>query len=377
MFEEELDALRDKGLLRSVRDRGSPQGPRISIDGKSLVNFASNDYLGLASHPAVIRASAEAAKKWGAGAGASRLLGGGCDLHAILEDSVATIKGASKALLFNSGYSANTGAVASLAGEGDALFSDEMNHASIIDGCRLSRAETRVYRHRDMEHLQGLMKDSSARRRIILSDTVFSMEGDLAPLRDLNALAEDHGAILYLDDAHGTGVLGGGAGALAHAEVEPAPHIIQMGTFSKALGSAGGFIASEKGISELLLNRARPFIFSTSLPPATVAASLKALEIMKGAPGLIEKLWENRARLATHLGRLGLGSGDSESPIIPVRAEDNEGAAKLSEALFARGFYAPAIRPPSVPRAMLRITVSATHRAGEIDGFASAMEDLL
>jgi 7-keto-8-aminopelargonate synthetase-like enzyme len=150
-----------------------------------------------------------------------------------------------------------------------------------------------------------------------------------------------------------------------------------MGTFSKALGSAGGFIASEKGISELLLNRARPFIFSTSLPPATVAASLKALEIMKGAPGLIEKLWENRARLATHLGRLGLGSGDSESPIIPVRAEDNEGAAKLSEALFARGFYAPAIRPPSVPRAMLRITVSATHRAGEIDGFASAMEDLL
>lgn len=378
MFGKELEDIGARGLLRKLRDRGSRQGPRIRIEGLDCVNFGSNDYLGLASNPSVIEASVRAAEKWGSGAGASRLLAGGCDLHAQLENLIATIKGAPAALVFGSGYSANTGAIASLASESDALFSDELNHASIIDGCRLSRAETLVYRHRDAGHLEELLLSrKGVRRKIIVTDTVFSMEGDIAPVEELNDLAIANGAVLYLDDAHGTGVLGRGRGALAHAGIAHAPHIVQMGTFSKALGSLGGFIASEGDISGFLVNTARPLIFSTALPPAAVAASIRAAEIMMEEPGLVDRLWENRARLADSLGRIGQGTGNSESPIIPIRAKDAYDATRLSEALLERGFYAPAIRPPAVREPLLRITVTAAHEADDLDRLADALGELL
>ncbi len=374
MFEDELDRLSKAGLLRKVYDREPHQGARIVLRGKECINFASNDYLGLAGHPALRKAASEAAEKLGAGAGASRLLAGGTSrLHERLEARLASFKGAPSALLFNSGYAANTGAIPALAGDGDAIFSDELNHASIIDGCRLSRARTHVYKHKDMDHLEGLLMDTESRRKLIVTDTVFSMEGDLSPLKELTDLAGKHNAMLYTDDAHGTGVLGGGRGALAHAGIAHAPHIIQMGTLSKAAGSMGGFVAAHDDIIEWILNKARTFIFSTALAPSSVAASINALELMESEPGLIRKLWENRSRLAGLLEEKGIGTGESETPIIPLRVSSSSHALEVSEALFNRGFYAPAIRPPTVPMPMIRITVTAAHEASDINGLSEAL----
>lgn len=379
MFEDELDRLKKAGLLRKVHDREPAQGAKIVLRGLECVNFASNDYLGLASHPALRKAASEAAENLGAGAGASRLLAGGyTSLHQRLEARLASFKGAPSALLFNSGYAANTGAIPALAGDGDTIFSDELNHASIIDGCRLSRARTHVYKHKDMDHLEGLLKkDTKARRKLIVTDTVFSMEGDLSPLKKLEDLARKYDALLYTDDAHGTGVLGDGRGALVHAGIAHAPHIIQMGTLSKAAGSMGGFIAAHDDIIEWILNKARSFIFSTALAPSTVAASITALELMESEPGLIKKLWENRTRLAGLLEEKGIGVDVSETPIIPLRVKSSSHALEISEALFSRGFYAPAIRPPTVPEPMIRITVTAAHEASDIHGFIDALGALL
>ncbi|HXX58418.1 MAG TPA: 8-amino-7-oxononanoate synthase, partial [Thermodesulfovibrionales bacterium] len=325
MFSRKLRELYNRHLNRVIRDRSSPQGPRIVINGREFTNFASNDYLGFANLPELADAAETALRDFGLGSGASRLLSGGTRLHEQLEDRIAEHKGTESALLFNSGYAANTGVIPSLAGEGDVLFSDELNHASIVDGCRLSRAETLVYRHRDATHLSQLMERASVAkagsgrgRYVVVSDAVFSMDGDIAPLREIHRLCRRYDALLYIDDAHGTGVIGKGRGALAHFGIRTEPWIIQMGTFSKALGSYGGFVAGSEDVIEWVTNSARSFIFSTALPPGIVAASLKALEVLGKGTDRLEKLWENRNRLVTALGKTGYHT-ESKTPIIPLR----------------------------------------------------------
>jgi 8-amino-7-oxononanoate synthase len=318
-------------------------------------------------------------ERHGFGGGASRLLAGGSHLHRELEETVANFKGTDAALLFNSGYAANAGAIPALAGEGDAVFSDELNHASIIDGCRLARATTFVFRHRDTGHLGELLRASGARRKLVVTDTVFSMDGGIAPLPEMLHLCGEHGAMLYLDDAHGTGVLGGGRGALAHFSLAPEPWVIQMGTFSKALGSFGAFAAGSTDIIHWLINTCRSFIFSTALPPPVVAASAAALELAEGAAGRERhaSLWGNTRRLIEELGALGLDTGESETPIVPVRGESVESVLSLSRKLFEQGIYAPAIRPPTVPTPRLRLTVTASHTEEDIAVLGGALRRVL
>jgi 8-amino-7-oxononanoate synthase len=373
VFEKELESLRKNSLLRGLRDRSLPQGARIAIGGRRYLNFASNDYLGLAAHPRLLDAAAAAMQRFGAGAGASRLLAGGCPLHDELEAALARLKGTEGALLFNSGYSANTGILPALARAGDTIISDELNHASIIDGCRLSGAETLVYRHRDVDHLAELLKTARGRTKIVATDAVFSMDGDIAPLKEIFGICQEHGALLYLDEAHATGVLGGGRGALAHFGLSPGPRVVLMGTLSKALGSFGAFAAAEANTVKWLLNSARSFVFSTALPPAPVAAALEALRVLAEGGGLLERLWENRRILKASLEGLGLDTGGSETPILPVLLRDTGEALALSERLFEGGIYAPAIRPPTVRRPRLRLTVTAAHSREDMERLVHAL----
>lgn len=377
VFEDELDNLRKSSLLREIPVRSSTQGRIIVINGRECLNFASNDYLGLAGHPALKEAARSALEEYGTGAGASRLLGGGTEVHRSLERTTAEFKSVEAALVFNSGYAANSGSIPALAGEGDAVLSDELNHASIIEGCRLSRAAIHVYRHGDMGHLEGLLRESRARRKLVVTDTVFSMDGDIAPLWEIHRLCEEHGALLYLDDAHGTGVLGGGRGALAHFGITPASWIIQMGTYSKALGSLGAFVAGEADTIKWLVNSARTFIFSTALPAPAAAASLKALEMVASGEAPLQRLWANRDRLASGLEVKGLDSGNSGTPVIPVMAKDAESALALSAGLFERGIYAPAIRPPTVRTARLRLSVTASHTGADVDFLVRALGETI
>jgi 8-amino-7-oxononanoate synthase len=374
MFLKLVKSLKKKGLLREINDRNSPQGSRITIDGKEYINFSSNDYLGLANHPYVIKSANEAIKKFGLGSGASRLLCGGSILHTELEKKIAKFKGTESALIFNSGYSANTGIIPAIAGDGDVIFSDELNHASIVDGCRLSRAKTIVYGHKDIVQLEKLIKEEKAKRKIIVTDSIFSMDGDIAPLEDIynlcltqNSKLKTQNLILYIDDAHGTGVLGNGKGSLKHFGIKPEPWIIQMGTFSKALGSLGAFVAGSKDVIDWILNTARSFIFSTALPPCVVAASITAVELIEKNPELIKKLWANRDRAAKELTRLGYDISMSETPIIPIRTGSIEETLRLSRHLLKKGIYAPAIRPPTVREPRIRITVTAGHTDEDIE----------
>ncbi|MEW5745652.1 MAG: 8-amino-7-oxononanoate synthase [Nitrospirota bacterium] len=374
---EELDRLRREHLFRRIEDRGparSMQRPsRISLGGREYINFASNDYLGLSLHPALGDAAKQAVDTYGFGAGASRLLAGGTEAHAELERAIARFKGAERALLFNSGYTANLSAIPALAREGDVLFSDELNHASIIDGCRLSRARVVVYRHRDMDHLDALLKREKGRRSIIITDSVFSMDGDIAPLPELCSLCRTHGALLYIDDAHGTGVLGTGRGALAHFGIPAAPWIVQMGTFSKAFGSFGAFIAAGSDCIEWLINTARGFIFSTALPAAAAAASHAALSLVEERADLVAALWRNREALVRGVQEQGFDILQSETPIVPVVVGDLAMTVQCAEALRKRGVYAPAIRPPTVRVARLRVTVTAAHEPADIDALLESL----
>ena len=366
-----MDKRIEAGLLRALRDRDSgPQGAHITLRGREFINFSSNDYLGLASHNALAEAAREAVLKYGHGSGAARLILGGTGLHAELEQSIAELKQTPSALLFNSGYAANTGAIPALTEKGDHIFSDALNHASIIDGTRLSKAQTQVYRHLDMEHLDSLLSQApSSGRRMVVTDTVFSMDGDLAPLDEILDLCEQYNALLYMDDAHGTGVLGDGrgalgTGALAHFGLEHADRIIQMGTLSKALGSIGGFIAASEDVIQWLINSARSFLYSTALPASTIAASLKAIEIVKSDTHLNQKLWENRELLVKEC--RGFDTGNSGSPIIPLITETVQDALYISDELEREGIIAPAIRPPTVKTPRVRLTVSAAHSKEDI-----------
>ena len=378
MFEDDLRRLDEAGLGRTVRDRSTPQGARCRLGGEEVVNFGSNDYLGLAADERLAAAATEALAKEGTGAGASRLLGGGSAAHAGLEARLARLKATPRALLFNSGYALNTGAIPALAGAGDEIFSDELNHASLIDGCRLSRASTHVYRHCDVEHLKGLLAQSTARRKWVVTDTVFSMGGDLAPLPELFELCEAHGAALYLDDAHATGVLGGGAGSLAHFSLSHKPWVVQMGTLSKALGAFGAFVAAGQDVTDWLINNARSLIFSTALPPSILAAAAAAVDIVQTDKTLVQRLWANRRELAEGLEKIpGLATGNSVTPIIPLAMKDNQHAMDVCARLLALGIYAPAIRPPAVPTAIIRLTVTAGHTGQDIGQLLDALPQAL
>jgi 8-amino-7-oxononanoate synthase len=381
MFKDQMNERIEQGLLRTLRDRDrGPQGAHIALHGKEFINFSSNDYLGLAAHDTLTEAAAEALIKYGHGAGAARLIFGGTDLHAHLEHRIASLKQAPAALLFNSGHAANTGAIPALAGAGDHIFSDELNHASIIDGTRLSKAQVHIYKHLDMAHLESLLKDAPSRgRRMVVTDTVFSMDGDLAPLKDIYALCERYNALLYIDDAHGTGVLGQdtsapGRGALAHFGLEHTARIIQMGTLSKALGSLGGFIASSEEVIAWLVNSARSFLYSTALPASTVAASIKAIELITSDSSLNQKLWENQRLLLKECEGFNIASTDS--PIIPLITDTVAEALAISEALQREGIIAPAIRPPTVKTPRIRLTVSAGHSKEDITALGDALRKI-
>ncbi len=365
---ERLEELRERGLYRRLRLVEGPQGPRVLLDGREVLLLCSNDYLGLAGHPRVREAAAEAAMRWGTGAGASRLISGNMEPHRRLERRLAEFKGYEAALLFGSGYLANTGAIAALAGRGEVVFSDELNHASIVDGCRLSRAETFVYRHGDVEHLAWGLREAGGRAALIVSDGVFSMDGDVAPLEGLAELARRHRCRLMVDEAHATGALGpGGRGSVAAAGLGGEADLV-VGTLGKALGSYGAYVCASHELTEYLLNSARPFIFSTAPPPPVVAAAGAALDLLVTHPQLVEQLGANAATLRAGLTAEGLAVGGSESQIVPLRVGKAAPTMGLSERLLERGHFAQGIRPPTVPEgsSRLRFTVMATHDPDEL-----------
>lgn len=379
-LDTERATLEEAGLRRHLRTvRSAPTGT-INLDGRDVVLLGSNNYLGLSTHPKVIAAAVEATRAFGTGASGSRLISGNSERYTSLETNLAEVKGTEAALVFSSGYAANTSVIPVLAGEGDLILSDALNHASIIDGCRLSRATKEVYRHCDMEHLKLLLSVSTAfRRRLIVTDGVFSMDGDIAPLPDICNLAAAHDAMVLVDDAHGFGVLGkNGSGTLAHFGLG-GENIIQMGTLSKAVGALGGYIVGSHALIEVLVNRARGFIFTTGLPPATVAAADAALDVMRSEPQLRQRLFSHAKRLKRVLIDLGYTLLPSETQILPVILGSPRRATNVAEALLTEGVFAPAIRPPAVPTgtSRLRLTLMATHTEAEIqraiDAFAAVL----
>jgi 8-amino-7-oxononanoate synthase len=365
---DRLVELRERGLNRRLRLIGGPQGPRVLLEGREVLLLCSNNYLGLADHPRVREAAAAAAMRWGAGAGGSRLVSGNMEAHRELESQLARFKGYAAALLFGSGYLANMGAIAALAGGGEVVFSDELNHASIIDGCRLSRAETFVYRHRDTEHLAWGLRKAAGRGSLIVTDGVFSMDGDVAPLKELVRLARHHGCRLMVDEAHATGAIGpGGRGSVAAAGLSGEVDVV-IGTLGKALGSYGAYVCANSETAQYLLNVARPFVFSTAPPPPVLAAALAALELLESQPQRVKRLRENARTLRHALSAEGLPAGGSDTQILPVEVGDPELAMKLCEGALERGVFAQGIRPPTVPEgsSRLRFTVMSTHRPAEL-----------
>jgi 8-amino-7-oxononanoate synthase len=373
MFFENLKILKEKRLFRDIKDRTSPQGPKIKIGGREYINFSSNDYLGLANHPYIINKVKKALDDYGYGSAASRLLCGGSNLYREIEERIAQFKDTEFALVFNSGYAANTGLIPAIACADDAIFSDELNHASIIDGCRLSRAKTLIYRHKDLSHLEDLLTRENVKRKIVVTDTVFSMDGDIAPLNGIYDICKRDNAILYIDDAHGTGVLGNGRGALSRFNIKPDPSIIQMGTFSKALGSYGAFVAGSRDVIRWIINTARSFVFSTALPSCIVAGSIAALELIEKDSELIKRLWANREKVALLLKDIGYNIMGSETPIIPLKTGTVEDTLRISGHLFEKGIFAPAIRPPTVMEPRIRITVTAAHTDEDIKRLIEAL----
>jgi 8-amino-7-oxononanoate synthase len=367
-IEARLDELKALGLSRRTRLVSGPQGPHVVLDGKPVVLLCSNNYLGLADHPRVRSAAADAAMRWGVGAGSSRLVSGTMTIHRRLEERLAAFEGRETALLFGSGYLANAGVVAALARPGDVVFSDELNHASIVDGCRLSRAEVFIYHHRDVEHLAWGIAQSERRGALIVTDSVFSMDGDIAPLEQIVRLAERHQIRVMVDEAHATGVLGpGGRGALAEAGLEDQVDVI-VGTLGKALGSYGAYVACDRAMSRYLVNAARTFIFSTALPPPAAAGALAALEILEEEPRRVHRLASNATALRTALEQEGFDLQGSRTHIMPIVVGDAQLAVRICEEALGRGVYAQAIRPPTVPAgtSRLRLAVMASHRAAEL-----------
>jgi 8-amino-7-oxononanoate synthase len=365
----ELQELRQAALYRKLRSVDGAQGPVLQLDGRAVLNFSSNNYLGLAEHPALRAAAKEAIDRYGCGSGASRLITGNMTLHEALEARLAEFKGAEAALVFNSGFQANTGVLATLAGNGDVIFSDALNHASIIDGCRLSRAETIVYAHGDMNALETALKRAAhARQKLIVTESIFSMDGDEAPLKDIVELAERHGAMVMVDEAHATGMFGArGAGVVARLDLARRV-TVQMGTLGKALGGFGAYVAGSHALRDLLINRCRSFIFTTALPPAIMAMALTAIDLVEREPERRETLWRNSHDLGHGLRDLGFELRPIASPILPLIIGDAGRCMRVSEELLKLGVFAQGIRPPTVApgTSRLRITMMATHTPDHI-----------
>jgi 8-amino-7-oxononanoate synthase len=375
----ELRRIHEAGLYRSLRRVESDQGPILLLDGREVINFSSNNYLGLANHPELCLAAKEAIDRYGCGSGASRLISGNMALHEELESKIAELKGTEAALVFNSGFQANTGILATLAGEGDVILSDALNHASIIDGCRLSRAKLAVYGHCDMEELERGLKDAPHQsRKLIVTESLFSMDGDEAPLMEIVGLAEKYCANVMVDEAHATGVYEpNGAGLVAKLGLGDRI-LVQMGTLGKALGGFGAYVAGSRALRELLINRCRSFVFTTALPPAVMAMGIAAIDLVMREPERRQALWSNRERLKIGLTELGYSLGNSCSQILPLMIGDPTRCMKLSEAALQRGVFAQGIRPPTVPpgTSRLRITVMATHRLEHIEQALETFKDL-
>ncbi|OGP15631.1 MAG: 8-amino-7-oxononanoate synthase [Deltaproteobacteria bacterium GWA2_54_12] len=377
---EEISRLTALGLKRTLRLVEGPQGPRVTMDGQEVVLMCSNDYLGLANPPLVKEAAIKAIEKWGTGAGASRLVSGNMEAHHILEERIKEFKAAPSALLFNSGYNANMGLITALADRSTEVFSDRLNHASIVDACVLSRARVKRYPNRDTNALEKLLKASAAKKKLIITDSVFSMDGTIAPLPDIISLLERHGAMLVIDDAHATGVLGeSGRGSLEHFRMEGHPSVIQMGTLGKALGSFGAFVTTEQEVIDLLISRARAFVYTTALPPSVCAAATKAIDIIDKDHGLIRKLWENTSTITQGLKEAGFDTMGSETPIIPVKIGDNHKVMDASRRLLEHGVFVQGIRPPTVPNgtSRLRVTVTAAHTGEDLKKALAAFRGII
>ncbi|MEY2513094.1 MAG: 8-amino-7-oxononanoate synthase, partial [bacterium] len=363
------------GLYRRTRLVSGPQGPNVVLDGRPVMLLCSNNYLGFADHPRVQEAAADAALRWGVGAGASRLVSGTMTVHKRLEQKLAAFKGTESALLFGSGYLANLGVVGALARPGEVVFSDELNHASIIDGCRLSRAEVFVYDHNDVEHLAWGLAQAGPRAALIVTESVFSMDGDVAPLEDISALAQRYDVRVVVDEAHATGCIGpGGRGAVADAGLEGEIDVV-VGTLGKALGSYGAFAACDSEIAKLLTNCARSLIYSTAPPPPAVAGALAALELLCEQPRRVDRLHANAAVLRSELAREGFDVSCSTTQIVPLIVGDASTAMRVCEAALERGVFAQAIRPPTVPdgTSRLRLAVMATHTKDELRDAAQVL----
>jgi len=369
-LDEALDQLRADGLYRRLRVLDGEQAHTARFDGRDVINLSSNNYLGLTTHPALREAAIRAVRDLGAGSGSVRTIAGTMELHMELERRIAAFKHTEAAVVFQSGFAANAGTVAAILGKEDLILSDELNHASIIDGARLSRAAIKVFPHRDAAALGRLLEETaSVKRRLVITDGVFSMDGDIAPLREIAALAREHGAIMMVDDAHSSGVLGrNGRGTIDHFDLHGQVDI-QVGTLSKAIGVLGGYVCGSKNLIEFLYHRARPFLFSTSHPPAVAAACLAALDVLEREPERIERLWSNTKRFKAGLKRLGFDTGASETPITPILVGEAETAMKFSDLAFERGVFAQGIGFPTVAkgRARLRTIVTATHGEEELD----------
>ena len=368
-----------RALRRHLRPIASGIGPRVMIDGRSVLQFCSNDYLGLANHPAVTGAAAEALAQYGTGAGAARLVVGTSSPHVALEDAIAQLKRTEAAVVLASGYHANTGVLPALTGPEDIIFSDALNHASIIDGCRLSQARVEVYHHADAAHLESLLATAhSARRRIVVTESVFAMDGDLAPLRDLVAVAQRYEASLVVDEAHATGIFGSSGGGLVEALELGDAIDVQVGTLSKAIGALGGYVAGSQELIDTIVNDARPFVYTTALPPSIAAAAHAAIKLITQEPDRRVRLWSHAAFLRSQLSQAGFQVSPGKSPILPVIIGAAATAVEMSDALLDSGVLVPAIRPPTVPTgtARLRVTPMATHTdadlAAAVDAFIAA-----
>ena len=375
---QQLHELHEKGLYRSLRILEGQQLPQARFDGRMVVNLSSNNYLGLNTHPALVRAAMEATERFGVGSGAVRSIAGTMKLHIELEKRIAQFKNVEACVVFQSGFTANAGTVAAILGKGDLIISDELNHASIIDGCRLSRADIRVFPHKDTDALEKILTETQALpgKKLVITDGVFSMDGDIAPLPKIVELAGRYGAIMMVDDAHASGVLGrSGRGTIDHFDLHGKVDI-QVGTLSKAIGAMGGYVCGSQKLIEFLYHRARPFLFSTSHPPAVAATCLAAFDILEKEPHWIERLWKNARFFKEGLDKMGFNTGFSETPINPVMVGKGELAMNFADELFKEGVFAQGIGYPTVPesKSRIRTIVTATHSREQLQYALDVMQ---
>ena len=379
---EQLEELKAKGLYFRLRVLESEQKPVASFDGQEVINLSSNNYLGLTTHRALRRAALEATRRWGVGAGAVRTIAGTMKIHMELEEQIARFKNTEACVVFQSGFTANAGTVAAILGKDDLIISDELNHASIIDGCRLSKAAIKVFKHRDLNDCERVCQETAnwPGRKLLITDGVFSMEGDIAPLPQLCDLAEKHNCIMMVDDAHASGVLGrNGRGTVDHLGCHGRVDI-QVGTLSKAIGAMGGYVCGSRELIEWLYHRGRPFLFSTSHPPSVAASCQAAFGLLDSPEGekLIKKLWANTKFFKKRLKESGFSTGASETPITPIHVGEAAKAFEFSRRLFDAGLYAPAVGYPTVPegKARLRAIVTATHKRAELERAAEILAEV-